>query len=475
MEDLYQIDQEYRDHISTVDSKGKRVWVYPKKPGGKYHTYRIIVAIVLLALLFTGPFIKVDGQPFILLNIFERKFIIFGTPFWPQDFHLFALALISFVVFIVLFTVVFGRVWCGWACPQTIFMEMVFRKVEFWIEGDANKQRRLDKMPWNSEKILKKGSKHLIFIVISLVISHLVMAYLIGIDQVRELVTHSPTQHLAGFIGLMFFTFLFYMVFAFLREQVCVAVCPYGRLQGVFLGDNSIAVMYDWIRGEPRGKLKKNQDSPEEQEGDCIDCKRCVHVCPTGIDIRNGTQLECVNCTACMDACDYVMERIDRPKGLIRLASYNSIKEGVKNLINTRVIGYSVILLLLVSLQVYLLTTRVPIETTVVRVPGMLYQEQDNGLISNLYNIQFVNKTFEEKDVTLRLKGIQDGGIKRVGDEALDIPANGNLEGVFFIELPRDRIKSAKTPLVIEVLDEKNEIIDEVKTNFLGPVERKRS
>jgi cytochrome c oxidase accessory protein FixG len=475
MENLYQIDQEYRDHISTVDSRGKRVWVYPKKPKGTFHTYRIMVAIILLALLFAGPFIKVDGQPFLLFNILERKFIIFGTPFWPQDFHLFALGLISFVVFIVLFTVVFGRVWCGWACPQTIFMEMVFRKIEYWIEGDANKQRRLNLMPWNTEKFLKKGSKHLLFILISLVISHLVMAYLIGIDQVKELVSQSPTHHLAGFIGLMFFTFLFYMVFAFLREQVCVAVCPYGRLQGVFLGNNSIAVMYDWVRGEPRGKLKKNQTSPVDQEGDCIDCKRCVHVCPTGIDIRNGTQLECVNCTACMDACDYVMERIDRPKGLIRLASYNSIKEGLKNLINTRVIGYSVILLLLVSLQVFLLTTRVPVETTVVRVPGMLYQEQDNGLISNLYNIQFVNKTFENKDVTLRLQNIRDGNIKRVGEEALEIPANGNLEGVFFIELPRNRIKSTKTSLVIEVLDEQNEIIDEVKTNFLGPVGKRRS
>lgn len=475
MEDLYQIDQEYRDHLSTVDSRGKRVWIYPKKPKGKYHTYRIIVAIFLLVVLFSGPFIKVDGQPFMLFNIFERKFIIFGTPFWPQDFHLFALALISFVVFIVLFTVVFGRVWCGWACPQTIFMEMVFRKIEYWIEGDANKQRRLNRSPWNTEKLIKKGSKHLIFIVISLVISHLVMAYLIGSDQVKEVVSQSPANHLAGFIGLMFFTMLFYLVFAFLREQVCVAVCPYGRLQGVFLVDNSIAVMYDWIRGEPRGKLKKNQASPEYQEGDCIDCKRCVHVCPTGIDIRNGTQLECVNCTACMDACDYVMERIDRPKGLIRLASYESIKNGVKNLINARVIGYSVILLALLSLQVYLLTTRIPIETTVVRVPGMLYQEQENNRVSNLYNIQFVNKTFENKDISLRLRNINDGQIKRVGDEALEIPANGNLEGVFFIEIPKSMIKSAKTSLVIEVLDDQNEVIDEIKTNFLGPVDMRRS
>jgi cytochrome c oxidase accessory protein FixG len=475
MEDLYQIDQEYRNHLSTVDARGKRVWVYPKKPQGKFHTYRVVVAIILLALLFAGPFIQVNGQPLLLFNIFARKFLIFGTPFWPQDFHLFALALISFVVFIVLFTVVFGRVWCGWACPQTIFMEMVFRKIEYWIEGDANKQRRLTQMPWNSEKILKKAIKHLLFIIISLVIAHLVMSYLIGIDRVRELVSQSPANNLGGFIGLMFFTLLFYMVFAFLREQVCVAVCPYGRLQGVFLGENSMAVMYDWVRGEPRGKLKKNQESPVEQEGDCIDCKRCVHVCPTGIDIRNGTQLECVNCTACMDACDYVMERINRPKGLIRLASYRTIKDNVKNLISTRVIGYSVLLLLLVSLQVYLLTTRVPVETTVVRVPGMLYQEQDNDRVSNLYNIQFVNKTFEEKDLMLRLHDIDDGLIKRVGDESLLIPANGNIEGVFFIEIPKSRIRSAKTSLVIEVIDENNEVIDEVKTNFLGPVERRRS
>jgi len=475
MEDLYQIDQEYRDHISTVDSRGKRIWIYPKRPQGKFHFYRIVVATLLLALLFIGPFIRIGGQPFMLLNIFERKFIIFGTPFWPQDFHLFALALISFVVFIVMFTVVFGRVWCGWACPQTIFMEMVFRKIEYRIEGDANQQRRLDKMPWNTEKIVKKGSKHIIFIFISLLISHLVMAYLIGIDQVKELISKSPLNNLAGFTGLLFFTFLFYLVFAYLREQVCIAVCPYGRLQGVFLGENSIAVMYDWVRGEPRGKLKKNQTRPVEQDGDCIDCKRCVHVCPTGIDIRNGTQLECVNCTACMDACDYVMERIDRPKGLIRLASYNSVKKGIKNLVNTRVVGYSMILLLLVSLQIYLLTTRIPVETTVVRIPGMLYQEQENNRVSNLYNIQFVNKTFENKYIELRLQNIDEGLIKRVGEESLNIPANGNLEGVFFIEIPKSSIKSAKTSLVIEVIDENKEVIDEVKTNFLGPVERRRS
>jgi len=469
MEDLYQFDQEYRDHISTVDAKGKRLWVFPKKPKGKYHTLRAIVAIFLLFVLFTAPFIKIDGHPFILLNVIERRFVIFGTPFWPQDFHLIVLAFISLVLFIVLFTVIYGRVWCGWACPQTIFMEMVFRKIEYWIEGDASKQRKLEKMPWNSEKIFKRGLKQIIFFLIALIISHLFMAYIIGVDQVKEIVTQSPMVHLPGFSGLMLFTFLFYLVFAYLREQVCIALCPYGRLQGVFVGQGTIAVMYDLLRGEPRGRIRKNKEEKEDKKGDCIDCKMCVHVCPTGIDIRNGTQLECINCTACMDACDDVMEKVKRPKGLIRLASYQSIKEGIKNLFTTRVIGYSIVLVFLVALQIYLLTTREPVETTVVRVPGMLYQEQENDRISNLYNIQFINKTFEDIMLEVRLKDFENGEINRVGGEILSVPSNGNLKGVFFIELPKASISKTKTNLVIEVMVN-GEVIDEVKTNFLGPI-----
>jgi cytochrome c oxidase accessory protein FixG len=346
-------------------------------------------------------------------------------------------------------------------------MEMVFRKIEYWIEGDSNKQRKLDKTPWNSEKIFKTGLKQLIFVIISLVIAHLFMAYIIGLDQVYEIVSQSPMNHLAGFAGLMLFTFLFYFVFANLREQVCIVLCPYGRLQGVFVGQSTIAVMYDWLRGEPRGRIRKNKK--EKEKGDCIDCKMCVHVCPTGIDIRNGTQLECINCTACMDACDDVMTKIKRPEGLIRLASYQSIKEGVKNLFTTRVTGYSVVLIFLVVLQIYLLTTREPVETTILRVPGMLYQEQENNRLSNLYNIQFVNKTFEEITLDIRLKDFKNGEITRVGGETISIPSNENVEGTFFIELPREEVIHTKTNLVIEVLVN-NEVIDEVKTNFLGPV-----
>ena len=471
MEDLYQFDEEYRDSIATVDAKGKRIWIYPKKPSGSFHNLRVVVSILLLAILFGLPFIKVDGDPFMLIDVFERKFVIFSIHLWPQDFHIVALSMISLVVFVVLFTVVFGRVWCGWACPQTIFMEMVFRKIEYWIEGDSSKQRKLDKAPWNTEKILKKGSKHLIFILISLLISHTFLSYIIGIEKLQEIVSQPPAENLAGFIALMAFTGVFYLVFSVLREQICIAVCPYGRLQGVFLGNNSIAIMYDWLRGEPKGRLKKGK--VQQGKGDCIDCKICVHACPTGIDIRNGTQLECVNCTACIDACDQVMDKIDKPRGLIKYASYNSIKEGKKRIFTTRVIGYTMVLTMLVSAVAIMLITRTDVEATILKVPGQLYQEQPNERISNLYNIQFINKTNRKMPLEINVKDYQDATVKRVGEESIALEAGSRLDAVFFIEMARKDIKQMKTEIEIELIAE-GEVIDEISTNFIGPVSRRK-
>ncbi|MCG8386381.1 MAG: cytochrome c oxidase accessory protein CcoG [Cytophagales bacterium] len=467
MEDLYQFDQEFRNNIATVDADGKRIWVYPKKPSGRLHQARIAVTAVLLTLLFAGPFLTINGRPFLLLNFFERKFVIFGQAFWPQDFFLLALVLISFFVFIILFTVVFGRLWCGWACPQTLFMEMVFRKIEYWIEGDANQQRKLNNGPWNADKIKKKLLKQFIFISISLLISHTVMAYLIGIDQVKEIVRQPPTEHLSGFIGLVAFTGIFYWVFAWFREQACVAVCPYGRLQGVLLDKKSIAVMYDWIRGEPRGKLKKKV--VQQDLGDCIDCKLCVHVCPTGIDIRNGTQLECVNCTACIDACDEVMEKIDRPKGLIRYSSFDAINEGKQRLFTPRVAAYSIVLLALLSFLSFSLVTRSDIETTILKVPGQLYQRTEDGNITNLYNIQFVNKTFEDMVLEVKIENEPSATISKVGEGEVEVPSNSLAEGVYFIKMPQEKIKSASMGLKIGVYRD-GELVETVKTKFLGPV-----
>lgn len=466
-ENLYQYDEEFRNTMSTVDEKGRRVWVYPKKPAGRFHNARLVVTGILLSIFFTGPFIQIGNQPLLLINIFERRFVVFGQAFWPQDFFLLAVTLITFFVFVILFTVVFGRVWCGWACPQTLFMEMVFRKIEYWIEGNANEQRKLNQSAWTGIKIFKKGVKQFIFITISILISHTAMAYLIGIDQVKEIVSQSPSEHMAGFIGLVAFTGIFYFVFAWFREQACIAVCPYGRLQGVLLVKESIVVAYDWLRGEPRQKLKKSV--PDTSAGDCIDCKLCVHVCPTGIDIRNGTQLECVNCTACIDACDEVMVKISKPKGLIRYASYTSIKEGISKLMSPRVVGYSIVLLALTGLLSFMVATRSDSETTILKVPGTLYQRGDDGTISNLYNVEFVNKTFEDITLEVKVDSPPEAVLSKVGEQAVVVPAGEMLKGVYFIKIQADKIKAAKTVVMVGVYKD-GVRLEKVNVKFIGPV-----
>lgn len=454
--------------IATVDEKGKRIWMYPRKPSGYYHRLRVYVTIALLGLLFGTPFIRIGGQPLLLLNIFERKFVIFGQAFWPQDFILLALMLITFFVFIILFTVVFGRIWCGWACPQTLFMEMVFRKIEYLIEGDANDQRKLNNGPWTAGKIGKKTLKQTIFFAISVLIAHTAMAYLIGTEGVFEIIRHSPKENLAGFAGLTGFTMVFYFVFAYFREQVCVAICPYGRLQGVLLSKNSIVVAYDWIRGEPRGKLKKD----EAKKSDCIDCKLCVHVCPTGIDIRNGTQLECVNCTACMDVCDDVMVKINRPKGLIRYASYNSIQNGIQRIISPRVIGYAAILVTMIGVVGFTLVTRADVETTVLKVPGTLYQKSDDGNITNLYNVEFVNKTFGDLPLELKVIEPEYASLRKPDGKPVVVTAGSMLKVVYFIEIPGEDIKAAKTVVTLGVFSEGKQV-EKVKVKFIGPIKSK--
>ncbi|HEU5290472.1 MAG TPA: cytochrome c oxidase accessory protein CcoG [Cyclobacteriaceae bacterium] len=467
-EGLYTYDDQFRNTIATVDEHGKRIWVYPKKPAGRFHLWRIVVTVILLGALVSGPFIMIGGRPLFLFNVFDRKFILFGQVFWPQDFVVLAIALLTFFVFIILFTVVFGRIWCGWLCPQTLFMEMVFRKIEYLIEGNAMDQRKLNDGPLNGQKIFKKSLKHFIFLLISSLIAHLVMAYMIGAKQTLAIITTSPTENMAGFIGLTSFTFIFYYVFAFFREQVCIVVCPYGRLQGVLLVKESIVVAYDWIRGEPRGKIKKNQPTLEKK-GDCIDCKLCVHVCPTGIDIRNGTQLECVNCTACIDACDDVMVKIGKPKGLIRYASYNSIKNGVLHLFNARVIGYSLVLIALLSLLSFTLLTRSDVETTVFKVSGTLYQKTDDGFITNLYNVEFVNKTFEQLPLRVKVESPATATMSRADGGDVVVPAEGMLKAVYFIKIPAADIKSART--VVEAgIYHGDKLIETVKIKFIGPV-----
>jgi len=461
--DTEQEADDFRDRVATIAGNGKRNWIFAQKPKGKFYTARTIVSLFYLLLFFSLPFVRVDGDPFFLFNVLERRFIFFGVTFWPQDFFIFGIGMLVFIVFIVLFTVAFGRVFCGWACPQTVFMEMVFRRVEYWIEGDASRQRQLHNMPWNAEKIGKKTLKHVLFFSIAFLIANTFLAYVIGAEELFKMIREPLAMHLGTFSALLIFTAIFYAVYAWFREQVCLIVCPYGRLQGVMTDRNSILVAYDYLRGEPRRKFRKADTATK---GDCIDCFQCVKVCPVAIDIRNGTQLECTNCTACIDACDFMMEKTGKPKGLIRYASENNIANGSKLRLNSRIIAYSAVLTLLIGILVTLLATRKDIDATVLRTPGMLFQERDNNRISNLYTIRLINKSHKAVSITLKLESA--GEIELVG-KPIRIAEASKAETAFFIILPKKALKGRKTTLDIG-LYAGDKLLTTVSTAFVGPL-----
>ncbi len=459
----------YRDHLSNVTETGKRIWIYPRIVIGNFYKLRTYFSWLLLGLLFGLPLIEIDGHPIFLFNVLERKFIFWGVTFFPQDFHLVAIGLLTFMVFVILFTVIFGRIWCGWACPQTIFMEMLFRKVEVLIEGDHNAQRRLDNEGWTTEKIWKKTLKHSIFVLLSFLIANTFLAYIIGKRELFGIILDNPLEHLGGLFAIVIFTAVFYFVFARFRELVCIVVCPYGRLQGVMLDKKSIVVAYDFLRGEPRGKKQTIEEKAKApvSHGSCIDCKICVQVCPTGIDIRNGTQLECIGCTACIDACDEVMDKIDEPRGLIRYASQEGIEQKKKLTFNLRIASYTFVLTALLGILGYMLLTRNIIETTILRAPGLTYQENKNGTISNLYNVQVLNKSYKKMPVSFRINE-QEAKIKMIG-KSLNVQPGEVAESSFFIEIPAKALKENSVKLQIEVVSE-GKVIDHVKTKFLGPI-----
>jgi cytochrome c oxidase accessory protein FixG len=462
----------FRDSIGTINEEGKRNWVFPKKPSGPYWEKRKLVSYFLLAFLFAAPFIKINGNQFLMFNVLERRFNIFGFPFWPQDFHLFVISIIIGVVFITLFTVGFGRIFCGWICPQTIFMEMVFRRIEFWIDGDRNKQIRLKKQKWDAEKIRKRTLKWFIFLVISFLIANIFLAYLIGSDKLLRYIKEGPAEHLGTLVPLLIFTGVFYFIFAWFREQVCIIACPYGRLQGVLLDNKSIVVAYDHKRGEGesgRKKFRKNEDRDALGHGDCIDCFQCVHVCPTGIDIRNGTQLECVNCTACIDECDTIMEKINKPKGLIRYASEDNIEKKAPFKLTARMKGYVAVLIILIGVLLGMLALRNDVEARILRLPGQLYEHKDNNIISNVYTYKIVNKTTETiEDVSFKLRGI-DGEIKLVStSDTFTVKESGLAEGTLFIELKQSDLSGDKNNLTIDVYSG-DKLIETTSVSFLGP------
>jgi cytochrome c oxidase accessory protein FixG len=447
----------FRDRPINMNEKGGRKWVYAKKPKGKWYFYRTIVSVVVLAFLVLAPFIKYKGYPLILLDIVNRKFIIFGAIFWAQDTFLLALIMLSFVVFVIVFTVTFGRLWCGWLCPQTIFLEMVFRKIEYLIEGDFRQRLKLDNSPWTAGKIFRKVLKHTIFIIIAILMTNVFLIWFTGPQRLLEIATTPIRENLTPFLIMLFVSGIFYFIYAFFREQICTMVCPYGRMQSVLLDSKSLIVTYDFKRGEPRG---------HKNGGDCIDCEQCIAVCPTGIDIRNGTQLECVNCAACIDECNNVMKKVKRPQNLIRFDSMQNINTGKRVIFTGRTVAYSVVLVALLGFFIYSIASRKVIETTILRTPGIIYQENADSTISNVYNLEIVNKSHQNIPLELRLlshkgKIVIPGGTIEVKDQS-------KFESAFILYIPKNELKSDKTKVEFGLYD-KDKLIEKYTATFVGP------
>ncbi|HNQ38239.1 MAG TPA: cytochrome c oxidase accessory protein CcoG [Prolixibacteraceae bacterium] len=453
-----QKEYSFRDRPINIDEEGHSKWVYAKKPSGKWHTRRMFVAYLLLAFFVTAPFIKINGYPLILLDIPDRKFIIFGAIFWAQDTFILALLMLSFVLFIIVFTVTFGRIWCGWACPQTLFLEMVFRKIEFLVEGDYQARRKLDQSPWTTRKIFKKSLKHGLFLLVAFLMTNVFLMWFIGYERLFAIISDPVGKHLTEFLVMMAVSLFFYWMYSYFREQLCTMVCPYGRMQGVLLDRRSMVVSYDYKRGEPRGP---------RATGDCIDCRLCLAVCPTAIDIRNGTQLECINCTACIDECDRVMGKTGKPAGLIRYVSAEGIEKGHTSMWNWRNRAYSVVLILLFSFFLYTLLTRPEAETTILRTPGLLYQENEDGTLSNLYNIKIVNKTHEVMDLQLRLISPEGGEIRMAGNK-ISVADQGMYESSFVLLLPRNQVTGTKNSIRFAIYHGEK-LIETTESTFVGP------
>lgn len=460
--------ENFRDSVGTMDDSGKRVWVFPRKPHGKFTNYRNIVAYVLLALFFVIPFLKINGNPLLLINIVERHFFIFGQPFYPQDFFILALGAITSIVFVILFTVVFGRIFCGWICPQTIFLEMVFRKIDYLIEGDRNKQMKLDRQEWNTEKIWKRSLKWSIFIIISLIITHWMFMYIVGYQEVFTMIKEGPFNNFTSFLVMIIFTAAFYFTFAWFREQVCTLVCPYGRLQGVLIDKQTINVYYDFKRGENRSKWRKGEDRKAEGKGDCIDCNQCVVVCPTGIDIRDGQQLECVNCTACIDACDEVMVKTGLPPGLIRYATEDEIEKEIPFQFTTRMKAYSFVLALMVAFMGFLMYNRADVEAKFIKPAGSSFFVRD-AKITNTYSYTFLNKSNKDKIITIKVLEPQHAEVSLSESNKIKIKKGDITKGTVNISFPVNEIKLSKQNISIGVYDDKGELLDTFKTYFEGP------
>jgi cytochrome c oxidase accessory protein FixG len=457
----------FRNQLASVHADGRRKWVYARQPSGRYYRARTVLSWFLLAFLVSAPFVRVNGEQLVLLDFLERRFVVFGLVFWPQDFYLVVLLALTLLVTLALSTTAVGRIWCGWLCPQTVFMEMVFRKIEYLIDGSAAEQLRRSRAPLTFDILWRRALKHGVFFALSFGIANLFLAYVIGSRELWTIVTDPPGAHLVGLTAITIFSLVFYGVFARFREQACTLACPYGRVMSALIDTHTLTVTYDRSRGEPRARLSRSDAVPASRAGDCVDCAQCVTVCPTGIDIRNGIQLECINCAACIDACDDVMRRLKRPTGLIRITSEEAVRTGRTRWLTGRVAAYAAIWVVLAFSVGTLIASRPPVDVLILRQPGTLYASMDNGGIANFYNIQVINRTGRPHTLTYDVESPR--GVEIVSLGAIDrIDAHGLIESRLLLRAPRAALTGASTHVRVAVRVD-GELLMTTSTSLIGP------
>ena len=469
------LDQRHlpEDRPSTMDETGKRVFVFPASVHGFWRNARSVVEVFLVIFFLVLPWIKIGGHQALLLDIANRRFSVFGLTFWAHDAPLIFFLLAFFSIGLAFVTAIWGRIWCGWACPQTVFIDGVFRRLEYLIIGSHIQQRNLAKAPWNPRKFFKLSFLWTLFLIVSLAIAHSFLAYFVGAEKLVEMTQHNPGENWTIFVIMAFITAVILFDFGWFREQFCIIMCPYGRFQSVLMDDDSLTVSYDQARGEPRrGSAEEGQ-----REGNCIDCYKCVAVCPTGIDIRRGLQLECIGCTACIDACDEVMEKIEKPKGLIRYATGSSLKGIATRWLRPRVAIYSVLLIAVIGALLFSISRREDIDITVLRAKDNPYQVVSNGNngedVINHFKMHIKNQTFDDLRLKVALPAaLQAKNVQIISqDDTIELKAGKNITLHFFVKFPKEITgNEGVRNITVDFVDTKNnKVLIEEDVKLVGP------